>query len=189
MRPSHLDSPVTWSDIWTKIEPSYWRDFKLDPIATGELLDDRGHTEPEQHVSHNLSRRYCSLRVGQPDIEREWPKALQAKPKPDLPLTGLLIRVYKKLGPPPHDDDQRQAFYRRVNLEISDKVAVHQLHVWGRLGDLPLQAIYRHEWSHGRFDHRGKRFVHAYDFGTRDFTDLHFNKAEIDEHWPQEAER
>jgi hypothetical protein len=105
---------------------------------------------------------------------------------PDLPLAGLLVRVYKKLGgAPAKGAAERPEFLRRVNLEIMDKVAHHKLHVWARFGERALDLITEEDWRQGSFNHL-KNALHvpaAYSEGY-DLTDLHFNRAEVERVWP-----
>jgi hypothetical protein len=109
-----------------------------------------------------------------------------SKPKPDLPLTGLLVRVYAALGPPPQGDLEEREFWRSVNLAIADKVVSEELHVWARMGDRALALTPLDRWEVGEFDHK-KGSLHvpvAYSEGY-ELTDLHFYKAEIDRIWPE----
>lgn len=107
------------------------------------------------------------------------------KPKPDLPLNGVLIRVYLALGPIPKDNLEKAKFWRRVNLEIADKVVAEELHTWGRFGDRALAPIPLDKWEEGKFDHKraALRVPVAYSEGY-DLTELHFFKSEVERIWP-----
>jgi len=84
--PRHLSSPRISSEIWSKIPPEYWRDYRLSSLATGEMWDGHDHTWAEPHITRGiLAGVYWSLRVHRWEIEREWPRprASPIKPKDD----------------------------------------------------------------------------------------------------------
>lgn len=103
-------------------------------------------------------------------------------PKPDMLLAGLLVRVYKKLGRP---NSKSTDFVRCVNLEIADTVAMHHLHVWGRINSRPLDLIPEDYWRRGELDHRANSFTVIFQSAIV-YTDLRFNRSEIDAHWKPE---
>lgn len=113
-----------------------------------------------------------------------------ADPRPDLPLAGVLIRVYKKLGPVPTDAERRTAFLQKVDHEIADCVKFNHMHVWGRSGEgRALEDIPLHIWESGAFDHAQKRFSWPPAYSSMCYlTDLHFNKTEVDRVWPMPPE-
>lgn len=125
------------------------------------------------------------------DKERHVEEAIRkaGEPKPDLPLIGILGRVYRALGGAPRDGGNvaMAKFWRRVDLQIGDKVVVEHLHVWGRLGNTPLRRISESEWQDGTFNHKIKtlRVPTAYA-DPYEYTDLHFSKREIERVWPNE---
>jgi len=92
--------------------------------------------------------------------------------------------VYQKLGPAPEDPARKAEFRRKVNLHIADTVKLHGLHVWARFGDFPLDLINPYDWQHATLDHlRGELRIPT-DWSVNTYTDIHFNKAEIERHWP-----
>lgn len=110
-------------------------------------------------------------------------------PKPDLNLNGLLVRVYKIIGPPPEPESDRKKFLQRVNREIADKMSLNRLHSWGRVSDdHALGQIDSDDWSNGVFDHRRNVLHVTHEFGSLEYQDLHFYKREIDQHWPEPLE-
>jgi hypothetical protein len=185
--PRHLNDEGH-SVVWSKIEPSYWHDYDLSPLSTGELYEDRDHTWKEGDIV-SKGNRYWNLKVRKKDIESLFwgrlpkPKP-EAEPQPDFPLNGLLIRVYRHFGYPranPSEDEQR----RQINLQIMDKVVQNGLNVWGRRGDLALEKIGPAALRKARLDHR-ERELRAPSIDSRDmvFKDLHFSRAEVDAVWP-----
>jgi hypothetical protein len=70
------------SAVWSRIDPTYWHEYEISPLATGELFEDRDHTWNEAHISWKGSR-YWSLRVRQQEIEMIW-----RKPRPSLETTN-----------------------------------------------------------------------------------------------------
>jgi hypothetical protein len=109
-------------------------------------------------------------------------------PTPDMPLAGVLVRVYRAMGGPPDDTSHLSQFYRKVDLEIVDKVSQNDMSVWGRIGDRPLERIRMESWRMGGFDHRAKCFraVNIDAVHRTKYAHLHFNKAEVDEIWPDD---
>lgn len=107
------------------------------------------------------------------------------EPRPDFLLNGLLVKVYKALGPVPRGRSERDEFHRRVDLEIADQVSQNDMHVWGRYDDKPLQQIGSY-WNDGSFKHLDKSLFVDRSYGPRTrFTDLHFWKHEVDKIWPE----
>ncbi|HTU10390.1 MAG TPA: hypothetical protein VMG08_05770 [Allosphingosinicella sp.] len=112
---------------------------------------------------------------------------------PDLPLSGLLIRVYASfrfaIGSIPKGGKARTNFLRAVNLRIADTVKLNRLHVWARLGDRALEPIGEYDWGVGIFDHvRNVLFVPGPYSNGIEYRDLHFNKEEIEAVWPDRPE-
>lgn len=91
--PEHMNAPLRCSDIWTPIEAGYWDDFKLNPLATGQLFEDREHTDAEPHVrSGILSGQYWNLRVSESDFHNEWRKPIERfnfGPRPSGPNSWM----------------------------------------------------------------------------------------------------
>ena len=137
----------------------------------GPRLQSRGESS-----FHSQLDRYAKL--GRPPLTRPV--------MPDLPLKGVLVRLYKKLGPPPMDQQDWVRFVRRINLAIADGVSQHGLLVWGRLGETPLRPISLMIWNHGMVLHQEDVFQFRHPDNPRAdrYTDLTFNKAEIDQIWP-----
>jgi hypothetical protein len=104
----------------------------------------------------------------------------------NMPLNGVLVRVYKILGGAPDketDPDAFVDFIRRVDFELADKVHLNRMSVWGRHGGAPLALI--RDTSRIRFHHYQKSLVIPTDaIRFMDFTDLVFNKEEVDQVWP-----
>jgi hypothetical protein len=107
------------------------------------------------------------------------------EPEPDLPLRGLLDRVYAAAGPAPKDAAGLVKFYQRIDNIISDKVSVKGLHTWGRLqgGLIKLDA---EAWQLGAFSHKNQNLLVPVPYGEGVYySDLHFWKHEIDKIWPK----
>lgn len=109
------------------------------------------------------------------------------QPKPDFPLSGVLVGVYKSLGGLPKERHLRDGFLRKVDLTIADAIVESSLSVWGRVQDRPRQRI-------SMASLRACRFLHVWKYlevptdnvrPTR-YTDLMFNKEEVLEVWPDE---
>jgi hypothetical protein len=107
-------------------------------------------------------------------------------PKPDLPFTAVLLRVYKILGGAPEGASQKEEFIRKVNRQIMDKVVHERMHVWGRLGERALEPLTDGDcWERGTLDHKRQEFrLQAAYSNEIKFTDLHFSKAEVERVWP-----
>ena len=192
IRPTTHDSPIAARDFWVPIEADYWLENKINAHASEESADDRQHTAEEPLRGHHNG--YWSLRLDEAEIHRVWPKIQRVfmstipdpQPQPDLPLNGLLVRVYAKLGGEPSGASARAAFKRRVNLEIMDRIAHNHLSVWGRFGVRALEAISDNLWQRGTLDHEKNAFSVSISYGDpATYDDLHFNKAEIDKVWPK----
>ena len=109
-------------------------------------------------------------------------------PKPNMNLTELLVRVYKKMGPAPKDRLRSAEYFRNVDLEIMDQVVDNGLHVWGRYMDRAREPIRQDSLRKGKLDHRKGTFSVPSVDGVRPmvFGDLRFNREEIDEIWPKQ---
>lgn len=109
-----------------------------------------------------------------------------ANPKADTPLAGVLVRVYKHLGPVPDRKREKAEFLEKVDLAIADAVVAKKLHTWGRFGKRALAPIEWDKWEHGEFSHIDKSLLVpvAYSGGYK-LTDLHFLMREIDGIWPE----
>lgn len=108
-------------------------------------------------------------------------------PAPDIPLKGILGRVYKSLGGMPKEKQSRDDFIRRVDLSISDAIVENGLSVWGRLFDRPRERISMATIRKGRLKHIWQYLeVPSDTVRPLRYTDLMFNKQEILEVWPDE---
>ena len=118
---------------------------------------------------------------GQPGLAR-----FVSKPEPDLPLTGVLVRVYSVLGPVPKDVAGLLKFYQKVDNLIADKVSVMGLHTWGRLQGA-LMPLSVEAWQLGVFSHKTAFLIAPapYNDDGVSYYDLHFCKHEIDKIWPE----
>lgn len=106
-------------------------------------------------------------------------------PKPNLPLAGVLGRVYKVVGSTGDFAGQRQARYRKVDLEIVDQVTQNGLSVWGRYGSRALEQIRPSALRVGHLDHKKGTFsVQGDAVHPMVYTDLKFNREEVDAVWP-----
>lgn len=112
------------------------------------------------------------------------PREAPIEPMPDLGLTELLVRVYQALGGAPSANLAKAPFYRKVDKSIADAVAIHRLHVWGRIGERPIELIEVYRWAEGLFTHKPPRFVWEGPLSSIEYSDLKFNRAEADRHWP-----
>lgn len=111
---------------------------------------------------------------------------------PDLPLVGVLGRVYKKLGGAPDTGNtfaprakaMKEEFYDKVDRELADRVHLNGMTLWGRYKNTPLRQIVN--TNRISFDHRSKTATIPGDaIQSMRFTDIMFNKAEVDRVWPQ----
>jgi hypothetical protein len=109
------------------------------------------------------------------------------QPKPDFPLAGVLVLVYKALGGIPSERHLRDEFFRQVDLTIADAIVENNLSVWGRVLDRPRQRISMASLRAGRLLHVWKYLEVPTDAvrPTR-YTDLMFNKAEVLDVWSGE---
>lgn len=103
---------------------------------------------------------------------------------PDLDLNGLLAQVYKALnGAPDGTDQEKAAFYKKVDREIGDKVHLRKMAIWGRINDRPLQQL--RSTQSIVLDHKKKcLFIHSDALYPTRYTDLRFNKAQVRAAWP-----
>ena len=108
--------------------------------------------------------------------------------QPDLPFTGVLVRLYKKKGGMPEEEGKKQEFLRSINLELGDQTHQKRMAVWGRIHNLPIDRISPYSLQYGAFDHRNKQFTATGLHAVRStvWTDLKFCKAEVDEVWPDD---
>jgi hypothetical protein len=109
------------------------------------------------------------------------------KSKADVPLNVVLTRVYRKLGGMgARGGGERAEFQRRVNLEVMDRVVQDEMHMWGRRGDTALRLIDIYDLQYGTLDHVRKEFRHGVAYsGDAVYTDLHFNRREVNLAWPE----
>jgi hypothetical protein len=98
------------------------------------------------------------------------------------------VRVYKHLGGAPDDKRAKLAFYDKVDREIANKVSLNELSVWGKLFKRPIGPISIETWRRGEFSHRQKHLaVHGDAVHPLLYTDLHFNKRQVDDIWPKRS--
>jgi hypothetical protein len=103
-----------------------------------------------------------------------------------MPLDGVLIVVYKHLGGAPDDASRKQAFYRKVDFEIQDKIVEKGLYVWGRFGSRARERLSAQSLKRGWLRHREKTFfAPTLDSSPMEYTDLCFNKAQVRRAWPE----
>jgi len=141
---------------------------------TQERKSPYGSASPT--ISRRQRREYVTW-----DMPRE-----KINPTPNFPLNGLLIRLYAIHGPVPQGSSATDAFHKKIDLLIADKVVGEGAHVWGRLGKRALAPIDLDEWRRGILDHRkGALTLQALYNSDYDLTDLHFWKHEIDRIWPE----
>lgn len=104
---------------------------------------------------------------------------------PDFPLAGILVRLYKIMGPQPDRDPSRSNFWKKIDREIADQVAYKDMAVFGRIGNRALQKIDERSLRRGWFDHRKGVFYCSGDsIYPLVFEDLKFFKSEVDVAWP-----
>ena len=140
------------------------------------------HAIEEPKKPQSLSYDVAKLTSG---LERSLLPSFE-KPKPDLPLTGLLIRVYARHRPMPNDNIGKGKLWIKIDQEIADAVVENELHSWGRTSPgRARRPIDVSDWQHGNFNHRDKTLGVAglYSDGFK-LTDLCFCEAEIERIWP-----
>ncbi len=67
--------PGFHSDVWSRIEPSYWKGHAPCPLAVDKMWVEHDHTWAQPLVVSVYRNRYWSLRVKQSEIDKEWPRA------------------------------------------------------------------------------------------------------------------
>lgn len=107
------------------------------------------------------------------------------QPAPNFPLNGVIVKVYKSLGGMPKERHMKEKFIQKVDLAIADAIVERGLTVWGRLADRPREQISPTLLRKARFKHIWK-FIEVPVEAVRPvrYTDLMFNKEEIEEVWP-----
>ena len=61
------------SEVWTLIEPAYWRSNALAPLATDAEFKTHDHTWPEPLTVDGYRKRYWSVVVNRDQVFREFP--------------------------------------------------------------------------------------------------------------------
>jgi len=90
------------SDVHTKIVQEYWRDHKLNSMATGRLFENHDHTWSEPHQAHGYKNRYWNLLLNSNEVKAIWPtqETSAATPKPKdseyISLDDAAIRAYEE---------------------------------------------------------------------------------------------
>lgn len=111
------------------------------------------------------------------------------EPEPNLPMKGMLGRVYKAVAPHPRPENFDGAeLLRKVNLEIIDKITRYKMHVWGRVGDFGLDLISEYDLKYATVNHVRQEIVVAGEWSTCTYTDIHFDRREVNERWPPPLE-
>lgn len=200
--PSHMNDPHKPSDLSSAIPADYWSDFRLAPQAASQIHENAAHTEPCDHLNKGLLNLYWDLRVDSAVIKKEWPRLYNIDvvtdglhrvftgqtggKTPDMPLAAVLVRIYKKLGPAPSDQNRKADFYRSVDRHLGDEVHLKNLSLWGRLNEEPLRLV--RNLHTARFDHRNDIVIvkDGNYIGFDRYYDLRFCRAEVDEVWPDE---
>ena len=136
--------------------------------------------KPKTDGSDSISRK-----MEQQNNPRGLARFVKIPPKPDIPITALYARVYKKLGGTPSQDDRKNDFYKKVDREIADAVVLNKLSTWGYYRDTAIRSINYQSWQNGIFNHRNKTLsIPGDSVRPMIFNDLKFNKEETDEIWP-----
>ena len=138
----------------------------------GPRLEDRSSRKTRESAEfHEGLRRYANF---------DAPQTL-----PDMRLNELLMRVYAKYGPAPQENPKKPTFWKKIDHAIADAVAINNLHVWGRIGSKPIARIELYRWEEGTFDHRAAKFVWVGPLSSVEYTDLCFNRHEMDRIFPK----
>lgn len=119
-----------------------------------------------------------------------YPLSRHQGPKPDMELREVCDRLYNSLSGPP---ELIADFERRVDRKIRDGVRHWRLHTWGRKNDpnSALVGVWGDAWDQGKFNHAKGwlRFKHPDNPNhVHEWTDLHFNRAEVDEWLPPDID-
>lgn len=171
----------------------------------GQVRDIHNHYGPpnpaEKHEAKSLlgsgrpprateqAAEYIARHLRMAEAYPSGPATFRPDQKPNMNLNAVLVRVYKRLGPPPPNGPQRETFLQRVNREIADKVSLNQFHTWGRMSaGQALREIGFDEWGDGLFDHKSKTLAVPHGLQTVEYQDLHFFVDEIDRIWPKPLE-
>jgi hypothetical protein len=121
---------------------------------------------------------------GSEPVPRPWHQRPPAPPPAtDFSLAGVLSRLYK-IHRRPTDEAALPAFWRRIDLAITDAIAEHKLTVSGRVGNYARRRLERVELEFATVDHRRGELT-LYGDDPQVFSDLKFNKREIDTVWPK----
>ena len=108
--------------------------------------------------------------------------------KPDFPLKEVTNRVIAQMGPYPDGDADRQGYFRRLNLEIADKIRLDDLTIWARYADFPVKHIDQADLEHVIVNVVKDVISIPNDWNTLVYTDVQFVKVEVDRVWPKPLE-
>ena len=150
-------------------------------------VSPKPNPQPKRKASQIARDQIDEMTQMAPAIEGARSEApFKSKPRPDMNLTELLVRVYKHLGGAPKEQPERDNFIRKVDFEIIDQITENGLHVWGRYGDRAREPISAHSLRQGKLNHRMDTFaVPSIDSGPMVFRELRFDRDEVDQVWPK----
>lgn len=207
--PSYMSAPEECVEVWSRIKPDYWNDWRLTEMATGPLHDERPHTAAEPHIRTGLmSGRYWALRVDESQVRNEWPqksptaaRSATQIPKRDATLaSGLVYALTGSWDSPVLDTLLSEANvdgfnYRKREFERDAKAG--KLTIWGRerlmdvfsgddwdLIEPEFWESNRVSWDNMILGDTAKTESRS-GFGNADqYEDLMINRAEFEERWP-----
>lgn len=105
------------------------------------------------------------------------------RPPADLPLRDVVDRVYRNTRP---RLSPGAASIHDVNIAIRDAVVLKRLHSWGSVGDMAPKYIHVTKWKRATLDcQTGELRVHEKDGAMTLHKGLIFNKAEVEQAWPE----
>jgi hypothetical protein len=107
-------------------------------------------------------------------------------PRADRSFDAVLVLVYRALGGAPDDPEKKQAFYDRVDREISKRVQENRMSVWGFYGKRGPELLSMATLQKGWFDHKKRVFVSPSIDTVHPmlYEHLEFNKEQVERAWP-----
>lgn len=106
------------------------------------------------------------------------------KPKPDMFLGEVVVRVMERRGDRPSSEADQKAYDRAINLDIMDAVNVEGFTVWGRHGNHPIAKIFARDLVRAKLDYRLGTLKAFGEYHSNIYRDIKFSSLQIDAYWP-----
>jgi hypothetical protein len=107
--------------------------------------------------------------------------AASAGCRPDMTFEQLATILVERSRPEPKGRVANRQFWRRIGLQVADMVCLHDLAVWGRLGNRAIQRIKPAILANATFDAQEQTVTYhaAYNSLPVEYQDIQFDHEQV----------